>query len=515
MRAGGRYDRRVFILPLGHENTTVRRLPWVTIGLMVLCTLALLWSKLGGDEAQREEARLAHEIFAVQTKALAAYELERANRLSLEGRIEQMMQDSEELTENGGLQRRQLQRIAAFRRGELLPPDHELYLRYLSLTDRLERNRQRMPVAMMGYRSAQDGVVSMLTSLFAHSGWLHLIGNLWFLYLTGCYLEDRWGRGVFLAFYLLGGIAGCVTYAALHPDSETNLIGASGAISATMGAFVVCFARVQVRFFALYFFMWRFQVSRFWVPAWVVLPLWLLDQLLMVSMESVTGVAHSAHVGGFVFGLGVALIYRFTDIDRSLDAHLDREATGDAGWSEREAFLAALSARDAGDLPAAIAHLQETLQVDGDRPEVHREMLEVCVEAKDARAVGPSASFLLRRCYDRADHAELASLYRLLRRELPGWQADARELAWVVEAAARERDAVSVVHAAGTLLNRHPGHPYVPRALWLAAEAQQQHGRTRLVRDTLGKLIARFPDDNLATQARQRLTQLGPAGAGA
>lgn len=488
-------------------------MPWVTVGLVGLCTALLLWSEFGGSAATVRAERLQLRMLELTERGVQAFEDERRGQGPAGGLLEIAEEAASDMQQVGGFQRRRRERGQRFERGELLPDDHPVYLEYLEAKRQFDAALERVPVAIMGYQPLHDGLGQMLSSLFAHGGWLHLLGNMWFLYLTGCYLEDRWGRGVYLAFYLLGGVAGCVAYAVMHPDSEVFLIGASGAIAAAMGAFTVCFATTKIRFVAFYLMLFRPRLVRFSAPAWVMLPLWLAEQLLMMSLESVTGVAHSAHVGGFLFGLTVALTYRFTDIDRSLDTHLDLEASGMGNWAGRDAFLEAVQARDRGDLPAAIAGLTQALASDAGRAEIHQEMLQACIEAKDAKVVGPSARFLLRKAYDAGDHTELSSLYRLLRRELPDYQPGDQELSWIIEAARRDRDGISVVQAAGTLLAQHPESRFAPRALWLAAEAQEQHGRGNLVRTTLQRIIDSFPEHAVAAQAKRRMVEMEGRGA--
>jgi tetratricopeptide (TPR) repeat protein len=252
-------------------------------------------------------------------------------------------------------------------------------------------------------------------------------------------------------------------------------------------------------------------MTRFEAPAWLMLPLWLVEQLLMMMFfESSGGVAYSAHVGGFLFGLFIALAFRLTDIDRSLDAALEAAHEGDEDlWSQDPHFDAALAATQQGDHRAAIAHLQTALRKDANREALHEALLQNCIALQDVQAGKRSATFLLRRQHDAADHDGLVRLYRKLRAELPGFVPGARELAYVVESAQRLGDPASVVQAAGTLLLAYPDNPLVPRALWTAAEVQEQNGRTSLMRETLERLATHFPRDHFAGRAQEKLAAAG------
>jgi membrane associated rhomboid family serine protease len=168
----------------------------------------------------------------------------------------------------------------------------------------------RIPIVGLGYPTGRGLSWRLFTSAFVHTGWIHLIGNMLFLWLVGAALEDRWGRLRFAAFYLAGAAASTAFFDALYSGPDTILVGASGAISALMGAFLVFFARMQIHF--AYWF--GTAVGRFDLVAYVALPLWLAEQLLSSWLQddlgNVSGVAFTAHIGGFVFGLVIAAIVK-------------------------------------------------------------------------------------------------------------------------------------------------------------------------------------------------------------
>ena len=138
-----------------------------------------------------------------------------------------------------------------------------------------------------------------LTSMFMHGGWMHLIGNMLFLWIFGNNIEDYFGRIKFLAFYLLSGFAAIALYTLFNPGSEVPLVGASGAIAGVMGAYLVLHPRAEITCLIVFFFI-QFVV----LPAKIVLGIWFGLQILMSILGSSTGggVAWLAHVGGFVFG---------------------------------------------------------------------------------------------------------------------------------------------------------------------------------------------------------------------
>jgi membrane associated rhomboid family serine protease len=170
------------------------------------------------------------------------------------------------------------------------------------------------------------GWATVLTSMFMHGGWLHLLGNMWFLWIFGNNVEDSSGRLRFLLFYLLCGAIAAGAQSIATPDSPIPMVGASGAISGVMGGYIVLYPRVRVHMLVIL----GFYIGKIAVPAYLMLGYWLLIQLvsgaLAVGQES-GGVAFLAHAGGFVAGM--LLIYVFRDRARVAEhrAYLLQHAT--------------------------------------------------------------------------------------------------------------------------------------------------------------------------------------------
>ena len=153
------------------------------------------------------------------------------------------------------------------------------------------------------------GWITLITAMFMHAGWLHIIGNMVFLWAFGPEIEDAMGRWHYLAFYLLGGIVAMLAQVLGSPGSKIPCLGASGAIAAVMGAFIVIYPRDRIRSI-----LWIFIFVRVtYIPAVLLIGFWFLIQLLNVgSVASVQtgGVAYLAHVGGFLFGVVTARLWR-------------------------------------------------------------------------------------------------------------------------------------------------------------------------------------------------------------
>lgn len=164
-------------------------------------------------------------------------------------------------------------------------------------------------IADGGWAAAWPG---MFTAMFLHGGWLHLIGNMWYLWLFGDNVEDVMGPIRYIIFYLLGGVAAALAQYAIDPNSNVPMVGASGAIAGVLGGYLLTFwyARVATLVIVFYF------IDLIELPAVIVLGGWFLMQLasgvasLGVQTADVGGVAFWAHIGGFVFGMVAVRLFR-------------------------------------------------------------------------------------------------------------------------------------------------------------------------------------------------------------
>jgi len=145
--------------------------------------------------------------------------------------------------------------------------------------------------------------ITILTSMFMHAGWVHILGNMLFFWVFGPEIEDVMGPLRYLIFYLLGGLAATFAQVAVAPTSTIPNLGASGAIAAVMGGFMITYPRDRIRTVLLFGWFARVTV----VPAIVLVGLWFLTQVFSevgaLAQTQTGGVAYMAHVGGFVFGM--------------------------------------------------------------------------------------------------------------------------------------------------------------------------------------------------------------------
>jgi membrane associated rhomboid family serine protease len=160
--------------------------------------------------------------------------------------------------------------------------------------------RYSVPQISVLFSTGQQAI-AFLTFMFLHGGFLHLLGNMWFLYIFGDNVEDRLGHVRYLIFYLVCGLASGISHLALNWHSQTPTIGASGAIAGVMGAYLILYPKAKVLTLVPIFFFFQFLE----IPAFLFLGVWFLFQFLSAAGPSAQmgGIAWWAHIGGFMFGI--------------------------------------------------------------------------------------------------------------------------------------------------------------------------------------------------------------------
>ena len=157
---------------------------------------------------------------------------------------------------------------------------------------------------------------TIFTSMFMHGGLMHIIGNMWFLYIFGDNVESILGHVRFLLFYLFCGIGAAVAQFLIQPDSTTPMVGASGAIAGVVGAYMIKFPKARVHVLAVIFIF----ITTIVVPAQLVLGLWFLMQLSgglgSLGFDTTGGIAWFAHIGGFIVGISTLRIFQTINIKK-------------------------------------------------------------------------------------------------------------------------------------------------------------------------------------------------------
>jgi membrane associated rhomboid family serine protease len=260
------------------------------------------------------------------------------------------------------------------------------------MAEELSKNYFAIPRIRWSYIPSRGEAATIFTSMFLHTSFLHLVGNMLFFFMTGPFIEDVYGRPLFAFLYLSGGAAATLWFASKHPTSDIPLMGASGAIAAIMGATLVRFLTSKFEFIFIPFW-WRPNLNaRFFLPAFVVLPFWFVMQYAFSMSEEGSGVAFSAHVGGFVYGVCVALIVRVTGFEAKFVAPVVAKQTT---WTADGRLVQAMAARDKGDMETARRNVAALLAAKPNDVDALRFAVDISRDAHDVRSLDTYATRLL------------------------------------------------------------------------------------------------------------------------
>jgi membrane associated rhomboid family serine protease len=334
------------LIPLRHENMSGRRWPVITfalIGLNVAIFLMTHWS-IEAEQPKRAEVRLHLVLLAathpeLKTTPESGEFIEHLKKAS--GRSwDQVASPSRHLQDPWDAQMR------------LQDDPAQLQRDMDALCQQFDELEQSAILDKYGFVPAHPHAVSYLSANFLHGGWLHLIGNMWFLWLAGFILEDNWGRPIYSVFYLVAGAASLLFYAWCSPGSYIPLVGASGAVAALMGAFLVRFPKMKIEMaLVTLFYRFKFKAAAYWL-----LPLWLAMEFFYgAALGQGSSVAHWAHVGGFLFGMLGAFVIQKSGLEQKASAKIESEIA----WTGDPAVVQAQEELDQGKLDEAAAILEK------------------------------------------------------------------------------------------------------------------------------------------------------------
>jgi membrane associated rhomboid family serine protease len=338
----------MLLIPLKHENMQGRRWPVITFGLIALNLIIFLGTHWTMERQQTEFAEVR-----VQLLLLAAVHPELRMPEDVEQFVTDFQESNPEAWKQASTHFRGLLDPSEARTRSMNNPE-ELQSEMDALAQKYRETQDQSILLNYGFVPAHTKPITYLTSIFLHAGWIHLIGNMWFLWLAGFILEENWGRVIYPVFYLFAGIAASVFHAGMYPRSSIPCLGASGAVAALMGAFLVRFPKLKIDMWGVALFIrFRFKAKAYWL-----LPLWLLSEIFYGTLAGqTTGVAHWAHVGGFIFGAIAALVIQHTGLEQKANAVIDSKV----GWTADPAIVQGTALLEKGKLDEAVAILKKHL----------------------------------------------------------------------------------------------------------------------------------------------------------
>jgi membrane associated rhomboid family serine protease len=293
------------IIPIGHESNEVKRLPWITFIIIGLCLLIHIFTTSEMKTYNQNLQTVSKEIFKFYTERPYLEldkEIDKYFNIKFKGQEDDLFKD--------------ILSLGVEKPGPTVIAKEQNQLD--QLTKKLLDIKKNVSLRKWGFRPYDRSFINLITYMFFHLGWLHLLGNMFFLYLCGPFIEDVWGKLIYSSLYVLAGMISALLYSFQYPQTDA-LIGASGAISGMMGVFLIRYWKTKIRFFYV------FSLSSkgvFEAPAWAMLPIWFFVELFNAMMmhsanlRSEEGVAHWAHIWGFLFGVAIALILKWLSIEK-------------------------------------------------------------------------------------------------------------------------------------------------------------------------------------------------------
>jgi membrane associated rhomboid family serine protease len=352
-------------IPLRHERMHGRRWPVVTLGLIALNLFVFLGTHWQIEQQAPESGTVRAHILML---AAAHPELHMPDGVEAwvtrfrekNPSLWKQLQNGNREVEDGWDVRMRMEE------------DPEKWQQEMdALCTRFNELQSASLLARYAFTPANPRPLTYLTSEFLHGGWLHLIGNMWFLWLAGFILEDTWGRPIYLSFYLLAGVFATQVHAWTNPGSLAPALGASGAVAGLMGAFLTRFPTVKIEIAWIFGFgrIYRFKAAAYWL-----LPFWLLMEIFSgVIFGQLSGVAHWAHVGGFVFGAVVALAIRKSGLEHAAEEAIQEKIA----WVSHPLLASANESLEKGQLDAAEQDLQKLIQEQPESAEAHRMLQQI------------------------------------------------------------------------------------------------------------------------------------------
>ncbi len=381
-----------FIIPVGRD-APVKKIPKVTLTLIALNVLIFLITVTIIGKQSKQIIKLETEKIETETQLIIIENQHRQSDFSIdviEDMARQVDRDKRKklfvpyLALSGELKEKLQEIREKFKNGEIVDKDTPEYEQWFALYERLPLLERELAEAKESFIFNKYGFIpkefsfeTMFTSMFLHTGFLHLIGNMLFLWLVGCCIEDRWGTGTFIIFYLLGGIAAMLMHKYMYPSSEVPCIGASGAVAGVMGAFMIRYFKTKVEFFYFLLLFFKPYFGKFKMYAGVVLPLWFGQQLFMglLTTKQTGGVAFWAHIGGFIFGAAVGSILKFGKIENKyIKPKMDEQEKEIYGHPK---VLQAQELYEIGDTDNAIVLFKEAINEEPYNLDAHQGLAKI------------------------------------------------------------------------------------------------------------------------------------------
>jgi len=472
----------MFLLPIRSEKNTLK-IPNFTIGLIGLNLVIWIFTNRIVSSEYKELTRIHQNLITIESEYMY-----------------QAIKKYPDLLSTGDI----LEIHEIFLKKEIIPRNSQAYQEWLKCYNEFQQLSNNTFFQRWGFIPAHMNFLKLLISLFLHGSFFHVFGNMLYLWIVGCNMEDDWGWPRFLGFYFLSGFAAGLIHAAFDPTMTIPCIGASGAVAGVMGAFMIRHFKTKIRFAYFFILIIRPFWGTFKIWAGIVLPFWFLQELVFARIGLQTGTAHWAHVGGFVFGAVVATVTNYLRPKESepIQTVIQNGTEVTSNWHSQEAILGPLTPipEDLTDPVSAIERLKMIILDEPNNFPVRLCLARIALRNGHPRDAGSSYNQALDTIFELQDGKTALAIYREIKQHqlLEGLsESNLFQMAALLEKSGKYVDAVNVLRSC---IKWYPQGSIRPKAVYRAyLILKNEIGNDKLANSALAFLRREYPDFSIQT----------------
>jgi membrane associated rhomboid family serine protease len=389
----------------------------------------------------------------------------------------------------------------------VIPKGSEDYRNWIQLYQEFEEGKNSTLFHRWGFIPSQLNILKLILSMFLHGSFFHVFGNMLYLWIVGCNMEDDWGWPRFIGLYLLSGMAAGLIHAAYGSNMTTPCIGASGAVAGVMGAFLIQHFRTKIRFVYFFLLFLRPIWGTFRVWAGVVLPFWFLMEFLYAGSGVQTGTAHWAHVGGFAFGV-IAVLVTKTMTTGQEEEGTKETRDSDHGQPHRPAFvrkvdpdwihrLTPVPSMEDRDPESFVSHLNEIICHEPYNYPVRLQMARITYQNGHTDAAAVSYNHALDTLFEVGDLETAVKVYSEVARNQLISGLSEKNIFQLGNALEKEKHYRASVKLFGALIKHHPKGALRAKAAYRAYRILKYELNNDQLADKLQSFLSKqYPDFN-------------------
>ena len=486
----------MFIIPLTGKLSW-RNPPFVTIAVILINCLVWFGFLAGDTDKQNKvsEFYFTSGLAEIEISRYIAYREDRLAEFS-DASIQEPI-DQETLVQFYLEMQRDERYLKKLENDEIITPSDPMYAEWKELRTDYESQRTQLASLNYGFIPAKKAFLTSLTYMFMHASTGHLVGNMIFLWIVGCMLEMGLGRLRYSGLYIFGGLFAVWVFWLIYMNSAIPLVGASGAIAGLMGAFAVLFGKKRVKIF----YSLGFYFNYLKIPAIILLPIWMGNELFQMFFGGASHVAYAAHIGGLIGGalFGFICLKFFLGFDRDVieDEAVDEispliekalKHIAELDMQSGRQLLEKVLAQDPDNI-AALTHLFNVCKLDPDDEKFHNVTKKLLFELTRSYNTYEKAHGIYQEYIRHTSHSRLSPQLYI-------------QLTIMFAATGHLENAVKIM---SMLLKKVPDAQGIPTALLKLARAYSQKGLAAKGQKCLQLICSKYPDSTEAQVARESL----------